>query len=98
MEKISYDQALENARKNVRAKLSFYYHAGIFVVINLLMLAVNLTYSPQVLWFYWPLLGWSIGLATHGFQVFVVRDGSAIKQKMLEKELEKQNHKTPEGQ
>ncbi len=90
MEKTSYDQELEKAVRNVRAKLAFYYHAAIFVVMNLLFLAVNLMYSPQVIWFYWPLLGWSIGLGTHGFQVFVLREGSAVKRRMIEKEMERQ--------
>ena len=26
--------------------------------------------SPDALWFYWPLLGWGIGVLFHGMKVF----------------------------
>ncbi|MDI6796707.1 MAG: 2TM domain-containing protein [Desulfatibacillaceae bacterium] len=94
METPTNDIEHKNAMKTVRAKLWFYYHAAVFIVMNLVMLAVNLKYSPQTLWFYWPLLGWSVGLASHGFQVFAVREGSSIRQRMVEKEMAKNNKKT----
>jgi len=32
---------------------------------------MNIITSPGALWFYWPLLGWGIGIAIHGLSVFV---------------------------
>lgn len=58
------------ARAHVAALRGFYSHAAIFVAVNLLLLAVNLVSSPDELWFYWPLLGWGIGLAVHALRVF----------------------------
>ena len=28
---------------------------------------MNMITSPDTLWFYWPLLGWGIGVAIHAF-------------------------------
>ena len=38
--------------------------------MNALLFAINMITSPDSLWFYWPLLGWGVGLAAHGFSVF----------------------------
>jgi len=58
------------AREHVAALRGFYGHAAVFVAVNLLLLAINLLTAPDRLWFYWPLLGWGIGLAAHGIRVF----------------------------
>jgi hypothetical protein len=31
---------------------------------------INLMTSPQHLWFYWPALGWGLGLLMHSLRVF----------------------------
>jgi hypothetical protein len=46
--------------------LGFKIHFAAFVAVNLLLLAVNLLTTPHLLWFYWPLLGWGIGIVAHG--------------------------------
>ena len=30
----------------------------------------SISTSPDILWFYWPLFGWGIGMATHAVRVF----------------------------
>ena len=53
-----------------RAVRGFYIHAAVFAIVNLILLAINLVKSPQVLWIKWVLLDWSVGLATHAWLVF----------------------------
>jgi hypothetical protein len=48
----------------------FRYHFIAYVAVNLLLLAVNLLTTPSHLWFYWPLLGWGIGIVAHGAGVY----------------------------
>ena len=48
----------------------FAVHLFIYVATCLLLLAVNLIVTPQVWWFYWPMLGWGAGVATHGWCAF----------------------------
>ena len=57
------------ARARVHQLRGFYIHVGVFVVVNLYLLIINLVTNAQSLWFYWPLLAWGVGLAVHGFIV-----------------------------
>jgi len=43
---------------------------GVYVLINSILFLINITTSPDVLWFYWPLLGWGIGIVMHAVYVF----------------------------
>jgi hypothetical protein len=56
----------------------FLAHLVVYVIINAMLIALNLLYVPQHIWFYWPLLGWGIGLTMH--YLFGIR--------FLEKDLE----------
>jgi hypothetical protein len=35
-----------------------------------MLFLINITTSPDILWFYWPLLGWGIGIVMHAVYVF----------------------------
>ncbi len=48
----------------------FKIHLGVYVAVNVLLAVLNLTLSPNTLWFYWPLLGWGLGLAGHAALVY----------------------------
>lgn len=64
----------ERAEAEIRAKegrISFYVHAAIYVLVNILLLVINLVFVPQFLWFFLPLIGWGIGLTMH--YLFAVR-------------------------
>jgi hypothetical protein len=45
-------------------------HCFVYIAVNALLLVVNLRYSPGYYWFWFPLLGWGLGLAAHGVGVF----------------------------
>lgn len=47
-------------------------HGAWFIVINLALILINLTFTPEYLWFYWGLLGWSFGLTGHAVQVLTI--------------------------
>jgi 2TM domain-containing protein len=64
------DAAYRRARRHVAALRGFYTHLTVFVLVNILLFAINILTSPHSLWFYWPLIGWGIGLLAHAFTVF----------------------------
>jgi len=65
------DQAsYQRARKRVRQLRGFYVHLTVYLLVNTFLLIINLLTSPGTLWFYWPLLGWGIGIVAHAASVF----------------------------
>lgn len=60
----------ERARKRVEEIRSFYSHLFVYLAVNAGLFLLNIITSPKHLWFYWPLIGWGIGLAIHGLSVF----------------------------
>ena len=63
------------ARKQARKEREFYAHLAKFAVTMAVLVTVNLLTSPGYLWFFWPLLGWGVGLASHAAGVFGTRVG-----------------------
>jgi hypothetical protein len=64
------DKKYQKARERVRRLRGFYIHLVVYVLINTMLFLLNIATSPDILWFYWPLLGWGIGIAMHAFFVF----------------------------
>lgn len=60
----------QKARKQVQELKGFYSHLLTYVVIMTIIIYINLTYTPEVLWFFWTLFGWGIGLFFHAMRVF----------------------------
>lgn len=58
------------AKKKVNEIKSFYGNLTAYIVVNTGLLVINLLTSPDDLWFYWPMIGWGIGLAIHGMKAF----------------------------
>jgi hypothetical protein len=58
------------AQKRVEDLKGFYGNLTSYVVVNVGLLILNLLTSPQNLWFFYPLLGWGIGVAIHAMSVF----------------------------
>jgi hypothetical protein len=88
-EKMTETDLYEQARRRVDAKIGFFTHLGVYIVVNALLIIINLQSSPEQLWFYWPLLGWGIGIAFHALGVFVFFSGSVLKDRLISRELRK---------
>ena len=58
------------AKKRVEEIKGFYGNLIAYVVVNIGLVVVNLLTSPAYLWFFWPMLGWGIGVVFHGLKVF----------------------------
>jgi len=74
------------ARKRAGAKLGWYIHATVYVVVNLFLFAISQYALGQRHWSIFPLLGWGLGLLLHGLAVFVLGSGSGLHERMVEKE------------
>lgn len=47
------------------ARNGFLVHLVVYVLVNIMLIAVNLVYTREVIWFLYPLVGWGIGLSMH---------------------------------
>ncbi|MBF6608093.1 MAG: 2TM domain-containing protein [Flavobacterium sp.] len=58
------------AKKKVKEIRSFYYNLTFYCIVIPILIFINLYYVPEQIWFFWPMLGWGIGLMFHGFEAF----------------------------
>lgn len=67
------DEELRNrARKTAEARVGFYIHFSIYIMVNSFLIALwwltgGLSIFP---WFIFPLFGWGIGVVSHGIATF----------------------------
>lgn len=77
------------ARKRAGAKLGWYMHACIYVLVNATMLAMTYWGVGHRRWSIYPVLGWGLGLALHGISVFVLAKGSGLRERLVQQERER---------
>ena len=80
------------ARRRVGMKLGFYTHALVYVLVNVGLFAIS-SVSGRGNWHVWPLLGWGLGLAIHGLVTFIGLSGEGVRERMLEREIERLRNK-----
>lgn len=83
------DQAYDRANKRMKEIKSFYGNLISYCIIIPFLIILNLITSPKSLWFYWPMLGWGIGVAAHGMGTFAV--GKNWEERKIREILEKQD-------
>jgi hypothetical protein len=62
----NHDPAYIRARKRVEELRGFYIHLAMYLTVNLGLFILNIATNPGALWFFWPLIGWGIGVLIHG--------------------------------
>jgi hypothetical protein len=77
------------ARKRAGAKLGWYIHATVYILVNLFIFAISQYGFGHRRWSVFPLLGWGLGLALHGLSVFVLGTGSDLRERLIQKERER---------
>lgn len=88
--------AYDRASKRVKELKGFYANLISYCLIIPFLVVLNLYTSPEVHWFWWPLLGWGLGLTSHGLQVFGVAknwENRKIKELMEKEKNEFSNFK-----
>lgn len=73
---------------------AFYIHLTVFTLVNIMLIAINiLTYEQSGHWWlFYPLLGWGIGLVSHGLSVSSFGlFGPDWEEKKIQEYMEKEN-------
>lgn len=84
----SDEELKQKAVKITRAKSDFYIHLGLYIAVNIFLIALWwITLGPDGFpWFVFPLFGWGIGIAAHGVETF---RGEGYIEKKAEEEYQK---------
>ena len=88
------------ARKRAGAKLGWFIHAAVFVIVNLVVFSLSQYGFGHRSWSLTPFLGWGLGLALHGASVWLLGSGRNLRERMVDKERERlqraqDRHKQP---
>lgn len=95
---LSPEQLERLARKRAGAKLGWYVHAMVYVLVNLVLWAMSMHGFGSRPWSVFPLLGWGLGLALHGISVFLLGAGSGLRERLVQQERERlQRRQGPGG-
>lgn len=84
----SQDKAYERAKKRVKEIKGFYGNLISYCTVIPFLIFVNLYTQNHYYWFWWPLLGWGVGVASHAFQVFGI--GTSWQEKKIQEIMDKQ--------
>ncbi|KQT10472.1 2TM domain-containing protein [Ramlibacter sp. Leaf400] len=79
------DSDLERiARRRAGARLGWYIHAGVYVVVTTALGLLSALGGRS--WAVYPALGWGTGVAIHGLVVFFLTDGSGVYERLVQQE------------
>ena len=83
------DPLERQARKRAGAKLGWYLHAGVYILVNLLLITLSATSGRH--WAVYPAVGWGIGLAVHGVVVSFLTGAAGVYERMVQAERSRIN-------
>ena len=72
------------ARRRAGAKMGFYIHAVVYVIVNLGLMGLAAMSARN--WAVFPALGWGLGLAIHGAVVFLLSGAGGIHDRLVQQE------------
>lgn len=84
---LSHDEIERLARRHAKVKLGWYFHAGVYILVNLLL--AGLSSLGERPWAIYPALGWGLGLAIHGLAVLLVTHGTRLHERLVESERQR---------
>ena len=65
---------LLRSKRKAEAIVLFWVHAASYIGVNIFLVAIDLISGDKFFWSIWPILGWGVGLLTHGLCVWVFVD------------------------
>lgn len=60
----------EAAVGRLKARRDFRNHVAVYVIVNIMLVAIWRVSSGGYFWPIWPMIGWGVGLALHGWSVY----------------------------
>jgi hypothetical protein len=88
MATLSPEEIEHVAQKRAVAKLRWYVHAMVYATVNLFLFLISGAGFGHRPWSAIPMLGWGLGLALHGFSVFVLGD-TGFRDRLVQQERDR---------
>lgn len=79
-----HDPLERTAQRRAKAKMGWYIHASVYVVVNLLL--AFFSSRSNYAWAIFPAMGWGLGLLIHGLAVWFAMPGGGLYNQLLERE------------
>lgn len=86
---LSSEQLERLAHKYAGAKLGWFAHVVVYVLVNLLILAISQYGFGSRPWSAVPLLVWGVALALHGISVFLLGTGGGVRERLVAQQRER---------
>ncbi|MFT4413039.1 2TM domain-containing protein [Fredinandcohnia humi] len=84
------DEKYLRAKRKVQYLKAFYIHLTVYLLVNVILFFINLSFDSGNWWFLYPLGGWGIGLLVHGLStVFYGGFGSKWEERKIKEYMEK---------
>ena len=84
---------LAKAKKRVHKKKEFYQHLTSYLIMSVFFFVLNVTTAFGHWWFYWPIMGWGIGILFHYFDAFGYPGVGPISKEWEEKAIQEEMEK-----
>lgn len=75
------------ARKRVKAKMGWYKHLAVYLIVNTFLMAMAVWQGRY--WPIFPMVGWGLAVVLHGLSVWFAGYGSTMREDMVERERQK---------
>jgi hypothetical protein len=85
------------ARRRARARIGLIIHATVFVAVNVLLVVIQRSTTPNIAWSLFPLAGWGTGLVIHAAAVLFAGAGSDLRERIEAAELRKLQERRAPG-
>ncbi len=80
----------EKAKERVAELKAFYVHLMTYIVGCIFFIVVNYMYTPNSNWAIFPILGWGIGILSHGLRTFdIPLFGKAWEERKIKEYMDK---------
>jgi hypothetical protein len=77
------------AIKRASAKMGWYIHACVYICVNGFFILRALVVDGARPWNVYPAMGWGLGLTLHFLSVFVLGQGSGLRERLVQRERDR---------
>jgi hypothetical protein len=84
--------AYRKATRRVKELKGFYGNLTSYCLVIPFLMVLNLMTDSNHLWFFWPMLGWGIGIAAHAINTFGI--GKSWEEKKIRELMEEERKNT----